>query len=52
MKNDEVKSIFDEKRDLMMMINEWDERICEIEESFNNYLLDLISLKDNEVSFF
>lgn len=49
-KNDEVKSISDEKRDLMMMINERDERICEIEESFNNHLLDLTSSKDNEVS--
>lgn len=49
-KNDEVKSISDEKRDLMMMINERDERICEIEESFNNHLLDLTSSKDNEMS--
>lgn len=34
------------------MIIEWDERICELEESFNNYLLDLISFKDNEISLF
>lgn len=51
MKSVEVFFIRDEKWDLMDMINEWDERICELEESFNVYLLDLIVLKDNEISF-
>lgn len=49
-KNGDVKSISDEKRDLVNMINERDERICELEESFNNHLLDLTSSKDNEIS--
>ena len=49
-KSGNVKSISDEKRDLMIMINERDERICELEESFNNHLLDLTSSKDNEIS--
>lgn len=49
-KSGDVKSISDEKRDLMIMINERDERICELEESFNNHLLDLTSSKDNEIS--
>lgn len=49
-KSIDVKSISDEKRDLMIMINERDERICELEESFNNHLLDLTSSKDNEIS--
>lgn len=46
----DVKSVSDEKRDLMVMINERDERICELEESFNNHLLDLTSSKDTEIS--
>ena len=49
-KSVDVKSIGDQKRDLMIMINERDERICELEESFNNHLLDLTSSKDNEIS--
>lgn len=49
-KTSAVKSISDEKQDLMIMINERDERICELEESFNNHLLDLTSSKDNEIS--
>lgn len=49
-KSVDVKSISDEKCDLMIMINERDERICELEESFNNHLLDLTSSKDNEIS--
>ena len=49
-KSVDVKSISDEKRDLMSMINERDEKICELEESFNNHLLDLTSSKDNEIS--
>ncbi|XP_078351275.1 uncharacterized protein LOC144636014 isoform X2 [Oculina patagonica] len=49
-KSVDVKSISDEKRDLMSMINERDERICELEESFNNHLLDLTSSKDNEIN--
>lgn len=50
-KSAEVLSIRDEKRDLMDMINERDERICELEESFNAHLLDLTASKDNEISF-
>ena len=49
-KTSAMKSINDEKQDLMIMINERDERICELEESFNNHLLDLTSSKDNEIS--
>ena len=49
-KRSDLKSISDEKQDLMIMINERDERICELEESFNNHLLDLTSSKDNEIS--
>lgn len=49
-KSVDVKSISDEKWDLMIMINERDERICELEKSFNNHVLDLTSSKDNEIS--
>ena len=49
-KSSEVQTIRDEKQDLMAMINERDERICELEESFNVHLLDLTTSKDNEIS--
>lgn len=49
-KSSEVQTINDEKHDLMAMINERDERICELEESFNVHLLDLTTSKDNEIS--
>lgn len=49
-KSAEVLAIRNEKRDLMDMINERDERICELEESFNVHLQDLSSSKDNEIS--
>ena len=49
-KRSDMKSISNEKQDLMIMINERDERICELEESFNNHLLDLTRSKDNEIS--
>ncbi|XP_074630260.1 uncharacterized protein LOC141889029 isoform X2 [Acropora palmata] len=49
-KSAEVLAIRNEKRDLMDMINERDERICELEESFNVHLQDLSASKDNEIS--
>lgn len=49
-KSAEVKLIREEKQGLMTMINDRDERICELEESFNAHLLDLTASKDNEIS--
>ena len=49
-KSAELLAIRNEKRDLMNMINERDERICELEESFNAHLQDLSASKDNEIS--
>ena len=49
-KSAEVEIIRNEKQDLMTMINERDERISELEESFNAHLLDLTTSKDNEIS--
>ena len=46
----EVQMIRNEKQDLMTMINERDERICELEESFNVHLLELTASKDDEIS--
>lgn len=48
-KSIEVQIIRDEKQDLMAMISERDERICELEESFNAHLLDLTTLKNDEI---
>ena len=49
-KSVEIESILNEKHDLVVMINERDERICELEESFNAHLLELTTSKDNEIS--
>ena len=49
-KSVEIESILNAKHDLVVMINERDERICELEESFNAHLLELTTSKDNEIS--
>ena len=49
-KSGHLKGLSEEKRNLMVMINERDERIGELEESFNAHVLELTTSKDNEVS--